>query len=221
VKTARYVRDYAVTTEDERDSCRELAEIVCTIKKMLKGTAEHQRLLVARGDLRKELEEARASRTAASMSSEGRVVFVLPAKDDREVRAAMEHEQREREARTPGASEPSREPGVGSDTPAVSEGDLLLDAHRVPQRIFSDGGRRCELVMRRVTEQEVERCLGASGDWRTTRPERSRARRRSHGRPRGLSRNGTSVNCETKPPKETSNAIGVQGPHERQFVLQL
>lgn len=55
-RTEQVMREHRV----DRDTAEEYAAVVLTLKKVRKGSAEHQRLLTARRDLRLELEASRA-----------------------------------------------------------------------------------------------------------------------------------------------------------------
>jgi hypothetical protein len=143
LKTARLIRDYEATTEDQRDACRELAEIILTIRKMRKGSAEHQRLLAARRDLRAELEAARTARRAVAIGTGGAIV-ILPAKDMHDEHALA----RAIEAAHPAAAGSSRESTV---EPAAAA------AEPEPEPELWARGER-------VTEPLVVECLKALGD---------------------------------------------------------
>lgn len=65
----QYQADYGAATQYARDLCDELAAVNLTIKKIRRGSAEHQRLHAIRRDLRAELESL-ASRAGPADSLE-------------------------------------------------------------------------------------------------------------------------------------------------------
>lgn len=165
-RAEQHVRDFHADTTYLRGLCEELAECDLSIKKVRKGSAEHQRLFAIRNDLHEKLKAHRnalRAEAAGTTSSGSRVViFRLPDNGRDSDTAAHSPDDSALSRENTASAESSAAAVVEAPKPVPLRVEPRRDEYLVPERTFSSN--TSHVRMRPVTEKEVEQCMDLQGD---------------------------------------------------------